>query len=118
MNISIRTSAILAGLFSLAFSSSAFAQTGIVWTDISGGTLAGSTATTSGFGSGNQILPYDLSGPYYSGAPLSTTQDCMDHHCNDYWTVNFTPPTSIGPGVDVSVNAYAQPPRSASAFPP
>ncbi len=71
------------------------AQTGVNWAGTAGGTLGASTVTVSGFTSGATILPYDLSVPtYYSGAPLSSSQDCMDHHCDDAWTANFSPAVS------------------------
>lgn len=73
----------------------ATAQVGAVWSSSSGGTIGASSVSLSGFASGVSILPYDLSIPsYYSAAPLSTSQDCVDHHCNDDWTAQFSPPVN------------------------
>jgi hypothetical protein len=71
------------------------AQIGVNWTSTAGGTLGASTVTVTGFTTGAQILTYDLADPlYYSAAPLSTAEPCMDHHCNDDWTASFSPPVT------------------------
>jgi hypothetical protein len=69
------------------------AQTGIVWSGPTGGTLGGSTVAVSGFGSAS-IIPYDLSGPEYAAAPLSASQDCIDYNGNSNWSATFTPAIS------------------------
>ncbi|MEZ6014579.1 MAG: hypothetical protein R3F49_05655 [Planctomycetota bacterium] len=51
--------------------------------------------TLTGFTSGVSIIPYDLTvSPHYDFAPLSVSQDCIDHHCNDDWIAQFSPPVN------------------------
>jgi hypothetical protein len=79
----------------LLLPSFAAAQVGAVWTSPAGGTIGPSNVTLSGFAPGVSVLPYDLSiATFYSGAPLSSSEPCIDHHCNDDWTAQFSPAVS------------------------
>ena len=68
---------------------------GAVWTEAdttdntASGTLNGVGFTATGFSDVSVIAPYNLSGPDYSAAPLSSTQQTLSYSPSDPITVTF-----------------------------
>lgn len=96
MKIKALSAAALSSLLSLALPAVASAQEGVAWTSVTNGTLAGSTVTTTGFSASASISPSDFSNFNYDFAPLSSTQDSVNHASFDNWSADFAPTITGG----------------------
>jgi PEP-CTERM motif len=66
---------------------------GTDWTTNTTGNLAGVTVTMSNFDD-SSIFTADLTGPNFSGAPLSTTTEALSYDTASDWTATFSAPVS------------------------
>ena len=84
-----------AALFAAAMAKPAEAQDLFVdWTNGTTGVLGSVTVTASSFTSSNLVRSYDLSGPDYSAAPGSTSQEVISFSGNSDWSVSFSEPVT------------------------